>query len=98
LRFTPPKDFPEQWSEEDSILGDFLRTVADAGHGKHESDFEQYIPWADQETSPQPATGSKLAVESLKELIANNSGTEANLQFREAAKLGVDLLRGEDAA
>lgn len=85
IRFTPPKELPSQWSEEDSILGDFLRTVNSGGQTKHESDLEQYIPGGQ-------------AGESLKELVASDHGTEVNLQFREAAKLGVDLLRGEDAA
>jgi DNA repair exonuclease SbcCD nuclease subunit len=85
LRITPPKDLLAQWGEEDSILGDFLRTVSGVKGGKDACDFSRYLPTGQ--------TG-----ELLTQLVTGSGGMEADLLLREAAKTGVDLLRGEDAA
>lgn len=82
VRFQSPKDYPTSWREEDSILGDFLRTVPEDG-GQGEIDFARYLP-----------TGVGEAVRKL----VDTRGVDAEPFTREAAKLGVDLLRGEDAA
>lgn len=83
IEVIPPKQLPKKWSEEDTILGDFLRTAS--GHRKNGGKDLQIKPIIDAE-SP----GSAIWQAALQP--ADNA-SQANLLER-SALLGVDLLRG----
>ena len=85
LELEPPDTLPQQWTEEDSILGDFLRVTKryqdqpDAG-----LDLERFV--FDGDVPPELAS-----VMNLKD------GSTRNQVLREAAILGADLLRGDES-
>lgn len=81
----PPEALPQQWYEEDSILGDFLRAARaqDAGEGAPLR-LSNYL------TDAQAAGVYGRALE-----VSDPAARQRLL--REAAALGVDLLRGEVA-
>jgi len=85
LELEPPDSLPQQWTEEDSILGDFLR-VAKRYQDQPDKglDLEQYV--LDRYVPPELA-----AVMNLKD------ETTRNRVLREAAILGADLLRGDES-
>lgn len=83
IEIIPPKHLPKKWSEEDTILGDFLRTAAN--HRKNSGKDLNVKPLVDAETP-----GSSVWQASL--LTADNTSQAALLE--RAALLGVDLLRG----
>ncbi len=79
----PPTSLPVEWYEEDSILGDFLRSVRDHEQGKAEPlRLSTYL------SDEQAAGAFGRALE-----IADPAA-RARL-MREAAVRGVDMLRGE---
>jgi exonuclease SbcD len=81
----PPVTLPVEWYEEDSILGDFLRSVRDHESGKHQPvDVSDYL-----RDEPENGVIRRL-------LVIPDLATRTRL-MREAAVLGVDLLRGEAA-
>lgn len=81
----PPATLPVEWYEEDSILGDFLRSVRDHESGKHEPvDVSDYL-----RDEPEQGMIRRL-------LVIPDAATRTRL-MREAAVMGVNLLRGEAA-
>lgn len=82
----PPESLPQQWYEEDSILGDFLRAVQTQEAGKSEPlRLANYLA----DAHAMGVFGRALEV----------SEPASRLRLlREAAALGVDLLRGEAAS
>ncbi len=77
-----PAKLPEEWSEEDSILGDFLRAVRERQQSNKPLDLA-------------PLLADVMADDELKNtLLADHPGSRAAI-LREATVLGVDLLRGQ---
>jgi DNA repair exonuclease SbcCD nuclease subunit len=84
IEIIPPKNLPKKWQEEDTILGDFLRTST--GHRKTGGKDLSIKPIVDAET---PAT-------SLWQSALSTSDASAQAALLERATLlGVDLLRGQ---
>ncbi len=83
IEILPPKHLPKKWSEEDTILGDFLRTAAT--HRKSAGKDLQIKPIIDAETPGSSVWQSML--------LAGDTASQAALLER-SALLGVDLLRG----
>ncbi len=83
IEILPPKELPAKWKEEDTILGDFLRTAATnrKENGKHLN----LKPIIDTET---PASNLWQTA-----LTPGDSATQA-ITLERATLLGVDLLRG----
>lgn len=80
MEILPPKELPSKWKEEDTILGDFLRTAA-----KHRKDGAKQIglkPIIDIETPASNIWHATL------------SGTTQAATLEKSTLLGVDLLRG----
>lgn len=82
----PPKAFPAKWTEEDTILGDFLRTAADTR--KMSANEFSLASLIDTETPGGLVWQSTLGQES----VGRNRKSEIDL----ATLLGVDLLRGHN--
>lgn len=81
----PPKSLPKKWQEEDTILGDFLRTTADQRKATSKPiSLQSYIE------SETPGGGAWQST-----LIAGNTSTSTQLMDL-ATLLGVDLLRGHN--
>ena len=79
----PPSSLPVEWYEEDSILGDFLRASRDHEQGKAEPlRLTSYL--SDEQAAGEWGRALEIA----------DPAARARL-LREAAVLGVDLLRGE---
>jgi DNA repair exonuclease SbcCD nuclease subunit len=83
IEILPPKELPAKWKEEDTILGDFLRTAAT--HRKDQGKQLNLKPIIDTET---PASNLWQTA-----LTPGDSATQAATLER-ATLLGVDLLRG----
>lgn len=82
----PPESLPQQWYEEDSILGDFLRAVQTQESGRAEPlRLASYL-----------ADAQAVGVYG-RALEVSDPASRLKL-LREAATLGVDLLRGEAAS
>ncbi len=79
----PPASLPVEWYEEDSILGDFLRSVRE-----HEQGQAEPLRLAAYLSAEQAAGSYGRALE------ISNPAVRARL-MRQAAVLGVDMLRGE---
>ena len=86
LDMEPPQTIPADWCDDDSILGDFLRAVREQlEKDKEPLDLQSYVP-------QRPL---------LRDIAAALSFSDAGIvstALREAAVLGADLLRGDDAA
>ena len=83
IEILPPKELPSKWKEEDTILGDFLRTAAD-----YRQDTRKPLnlkPIIDAETP-----GSHL----WHSLLSANGTSELAITLNQSTLLGVDLLRG----
>ncbi len=81
----PPATCPEQWFEEDSILGDFLRAVhQQRSNSKETMDLSPY------------ASSSLAGGELAAAVRVSNPAARARL-LAEASLLGADLLRGDAA-
>ena len=78
-----PKTFPSKWQEEDTILGDFLRTSTENRKtlGKHIN----LKPIVEGETPGTPA---------WEALLVNEEANAATGMLDRATLLGVDMLRG----
>ena len=78
VRIDPPSTLPTSWYEEDTILGEYLRSI-----GRYQSDeslnlsLHEYIP---------------VAVENELSGVARISGDRRNSTLRQAALLGVEYL------
>jgi exonuclease SbcD len=83
LEFEPPTALPQAWCEEDTILGDFLRAVQ-----VHEADDRQPLDVAVYLSASQREGELAPALE-----LADPATRRRAL--REAAALGIELLRGE---
>ncbi|HBE71436.1 MAG TPA: DNA repair exonuclease [Planctomycetaceae bacterium] len=82
IEILPPKSLPEKWNEEDTILGDFLRTSSE--YRKDVSKHVQLKSLVDTETPGANIWHSMLT----------NSGTISTQSLDKSTLLGVDLLRG----
>ena len=83
IEILPPKELPQKWHEEDTILGDFLRTA-----GKQRKDPAKQLnlkPIIDAET---PGSNAWHA------MLANSNTAAAAKTIDKSTLLGVDLLRG----
>lgn len=80
MEILPPKELPSKWKEEDTILGDFLRTAAT--HRKESAKRLNLKPIIDAETPASNIWQSALA------------GTSQLPTLEKSTLLGVDLLRG----
>lgn len=83
LRVRPPKRYPKNWCEEDTILGDFLR--ASERHGKAGGRELNLAPFTEEQISLSRSHSALLAD------VAAGQRTEL---LEEATRLGVDFLRG----
>lgn len=83
IEILPPKELPSKWKEEDTILGDFLRTAAN--YRKDRSKQLNLKPIIDAETPGSNAWQAALSA-------TNSSSPTATLD--KSTLLGVDLLRG----
>jgi DNA repair exonuclease SbcCD nuclease subunit len=83
IELLSPKSYPQKWQEEDTILGDFLRTAEESR--KAASRNLNLKPLVESET---PGTQAWHAI-----LIDENPAT-ANAALDRATLLGVDMLRG----
>lgn len=83
IEILPPKSLPEKWKEEDTILGDFLRTAA-----KQRKDPNKDLPL-------KPIIDAETPGGSIwhSTLTAANSASQV-LVVDQSTLLGVDLLRG----
>ena len=80
MEILPPKELPAKWKEEDTILGDFLRTAAT--HRKEAGKRINLKPIIDSETPASSVWQSAL------------SGASPLATLERSTLLGVDLLRG----
>ena len=86
LEIEPPEKLRDEWTDEDSILGDFLRVTG------------EYID--DEDKSLVLDTGNaaeELPAELVAALPITSSATRASV-LRQTALLGVNLLRGDERA
>ncbi len=83
IEILPPKELPAGWHEEDTILGDFLRTAAT--HRKDRSKKLNLKPMVDAETPGSSVWQAALAAPNADSQMAT---------LDKSTLLGVDLLRG----
>jgi DNA repair protein SbcD/Mre11 len=83
IEVLPPKSLPKKWQEEDTILGDFLRTSNN--HRKNASKDLNLKPLVDAETP-----GSSFWQATLSPVDAAQQAA----MLERATLLGVDMLRG----
>jgi DNA repair exonuclease SbcCD nuclease subunit len=85
VEIEPPEEITDNWCDDDSLLGDFLRTVRDQMQSETKTiDLQATLP-----QRPLPRA--------LREALSALDAEEAMTVLREAAVLGADLLRGEDS-
>ncbi|MDB4338650.1 DNA repair exonuclease, partial [Rubripirellula sp.] len=83
MTLTPPTEYPQEWLNEETILGDFLRVAE-----KHYHDEKvplDLTPLTEEHLSIRSPTASKLAEVSSPDRLETLSN---------ATKIGVELLRG----
>ena len=78
-----PKEFPKKWQEEETILGDFLRTCSDSRKSLGKNVNLKTL--VESETPGNPAWQS---------LLVNEDSNTVTGMLDRATLLGVDLLRG----
>ncbi|QDV24336.1 metallophosphoesterase family protein [Aureliella helgolandensis] len=83
IEILPPKELPASWKEEDTILGDFLRTSASAR--KDPAKHINLKPIIDVET---PGTNNWQGA------LSGSSSNSLTATIERSTLLGVDLLRG----
>jgi DNA repair protein SbcD/Mre11 len=83
LTVRPPKNYPKNWCDEDTILGDFLRAAA--RHGKAGGRELNLAPFTEEQT------GLSRSVSALLTDVPANSRGEL---LDEATLIGVEYLRG----
>jgi hypothetical protein len=76
-------DLPEDWQEEDTILGDYLRAVVE-----HRTNGRQAMDIHAMLDSPQ-------ASNELKDLLTVSGDEIRDHILQQAARVGADLLRGD---
>ena len=84
LRIRPPKQYPDSWNGEDTILGDFLR--ASDKHGKLDGRDLNLHPTTEEHSGLNSTTTTLLAE------VAASDRTDV---LNQATLLGVEMLRGE---
>jgi DNA repair exonuclease SbcCD nuclease subunit len=89
LEIEPPSRFRDEWVDEDSILGDYLRTV------------QEFMEEEEGESKERPLTlDTSAALRQLPGPLAESMSLADPATrvavLREAALLGVDLLRGDE--
>lgn len=89
LEIEPPAKFRDEWVDEDSILGDYLRTVKEFMEEDEGGTRERPL------TLDTSAAFRQLPAE-LAEAMTLSEPSSRALVMREAALLGVDLLRGDE--
>ena len=91
-------DMPEDWQEEDTILGDYLRAVEEhRTNGRQALDIGQFLAGsqaAGSQAAGSQAAGSQAAGE-LQSMLAVSSEEIRDHILRQAAQVGADLLRGD---
>ena len=85
LELEPAEALPQQWIQEDSILGDFLRVV------------ERYQDQPDKGLDLEPFILDRNVPNELATAMNLKDGTSRNEVLRAAAILGADLLRGDES-
>ncbi len=83
LTVLPPSRYPQQWQEEDTILGDFLR--ASERHRKSSGRDLNLLPLTEEQQGLSPSTAA---------LLADAEASQRAQLLGEATLLGVELLRG----
>ena len=83
LKVRPPKSYPKTWTEEDTILGDFLR--ASAKHRSNDAAELNLLPYSEEHTNIRSTTAS---------LLTDISSSARSERLDQATLLGVELLRG----
>jgi DNA repair protein SbcD/Mre11 len=78
-----PKEFPKKWQEEDTILGDFLRTATE--HRKTMGKEINLKPFVESETPGTPIWQS---------ILHEDEPAATNATLDRSTLLGVDMLRG----
>ncbi len=80
MEIIPPKQLPTKWKEEDTILGDFLRTAA------------QHRKEAAKQLSLKPIIDTETPASSIWQSVLSGNSQATTLD--RSTLLGVDLLRG----
>lgn len=80
MEILPPKELPAKWKEEDTILGDFLRTAA--SHRKESA----------KRLNLKPIIDSEAPASNIWQSLLSSTTPAATLD--KSTLLGVDLLRG----
>ena len=83
LRIRAPQQYPKSWTEEDTILGDYLRTASD--QRKAGAENLNLLPMTEEH--PELAA-------SVSNLLAEVPATDRLETLDQATLLGVELLRG----
>ncbi|MBC19873.1 MAG: hypothetical protein CMJ74_06395 [Planctomycetaceae bacterium] len=79
-----PAEYPAAWYEEETILGEFLRSLRQLqNEGIDSSDWEKYLPCGN--------LGAQVAAR-----LKSEQNSDSSLAIKRAADLGVHLLSGED--
>lgn len=83
IEVIPPKNLPKKWQEEDTILGDFLRTS------------DEHRKASGRELSLQPMIEAETPATSVwQSTLKTGEGDVKRELVEQATLLGVDLLRG----
>ncbi len=81
-----PAEFPNRWYQEDTMLGEFLRNASRLrAEPAEQIDLQRYI-------------GAEHAKTAVAAAVAINDAETRQTVLHQAAILGVDLLRGEEAS
>lgn len=83
LTIHPPRKYPKDWSEEDTILGDFLR--ASERHAKQGAKDLNLAPFTEERPNLSRTTAS---------LLADASASARGELLADATRLGIGYLRG----
>jgi DNA repair protein SbcD/Mre11 len=83
IQVMPPKTLPEAWHKEDTILGDYLRTLAEL-----RADATRSVSLADYLAQETPGGGL------WQSLLEPGSKADMNQAMEQASLLGVNLLSG----
>ncbi len=85
LAFNPPNKLPEAWRDEETILGEFLRSIRHCMENPDEPlGLDEYL--------------SDELADSLANTVRLDDPTAREEVLREATLMGVDLLQGNDPA
>jgi DNA repair exonuclease SbcCD nuclease subunit len=84
IQWIPPQSLPAKWSQEDTILGDFLR-VAEA----HRKENLKHLSWSATIDSETPASAL------WKEWLSDERAADRTEALGHAQWIGCELLRGQ---